>query len=226
MNYLIDIILIGIVLLIVFISSKKGIVVTLADIISGIAAFIAAKMLAPAAAEGIYNAAVKQIVVDFLTEKYAGIENGIADALSNVTAVFDFLPEGIMSYISSAGYLDSSAIASGIMNGITTVSQLETQLVAPIVTGILNILCFAILSIVLLIVLRIVGRLVAKLITAASFAEKLDKILGAAFGLVKGVLYAFIIAAVISVVSFSSETLAAYAADSYICSFVAEIIGF
>ena len=226
MNYVIDIILICIILLIVFISSKKGIVVTVADIASGILAFVAAKLIAPAAADWLYLNVAKQPVTDFLTEKYAGIENGISDALSNVTSIFDFLPDGIMSYINSAGYLDSDALASGIMSNITTVSQLESQLVAPIVTAILNILCFGVLSIVLLIVFRIVGRLVAKLITSAKIAEKLDSILGAVFGLVKGLIYVFIIAAVISVVSFSSETLAAYAADSYICSFVAGIIGF
>ncbi len=226
MNYLIDIILVGVFLLIIFVSSKKGIVVTVADLVSGIIAFAAAKIIAPVAAEGIYSSLLKQSVIELLTEKYTGIESSISEALSNVTAVFDFLPEGILSFIDSAGYLDTDAMASGLMNSITTVSELEAQIVSPVVTGVLNLLCFAVFSIVLLIVLRIVGRFIAKLITSVKIADKLDGILGAVLGLVKGVIYVFVIAAVISVVSFSSETLAAYTADSYICSFVSGIIGF
>lgn len=226
MSYAIDIILICVFVLIVFLSSKKGIVLTIVDLLAGVAAFVGAKFIAPVAAQGLYDSVVKQIVIDFLTEKYNGIENTISDALSNVTSAFDFLPQGIMSYIESSGYLDSDALASGIMNEITTVAQLESQIVAPVVTAILNLLCFAVLSIVLLIVLKIAGRFISKIIKAVKIADKLDSILGAVFGLVKGALYVFIIAAVISVVSFASETLASHAANSYICSFVSGLIGF
>ena len=226
MNYVIDIILVCVILLIVLISSKKGIVVTLTDIASGILAFAVSKLISPTVADWLYLNVAKQPVTQFLTEKYAAAENGISDALSNVTSVFDFLPDGIMSFINSGGFLDSDALASGIMSNITTVSQLESEIVAPVVTPVLNILCFAVLSVVLLIAFRIAGRLIAKLIKAVKIAEKLDRTLGAVFGFVKGLIYVFIIAAAISVISFSSETLAAYAADSYICSFVAGIIGF
>lgn len=226
MSYLIDIILVGVIALIVFLSSRKGIILTLVDLIAGFAAFAVAKIIAPFAAEGIYNSMVKNIVVEFLTEKYAGIESSISDALANVTSAFDFLPEGILSYVESSGFLDSDAIASGIMSEVTTVAQLETQVVAPVVIAILNLLCFAVLSMVLLIAFKFVGRFASRLVKAISITKRLDGILGGVFGFFKGALYAVVIAAVISVVSFSSETLATHAANSYICSFVAGLMGF
>lgn len=225
MNYAIDIILVCVMLLIVFLSTKRGIIVTVIDLVAGIAAFIFAKAAAPAAAEGLYNAVVRNIVLEFLTEKYAGIENSVADALSNVMSAFDFLPEGILSFIEASGYTDTDALATGIMNGITTVPELESKVVAPVVIAVLNLLCFAVLAIVFLVGLRIAGRFVAKMIRSVKIAGKLDSLLGGVFGVLKGGLYAFIIAAVINVVSFSSEALANYAANSYICSFVAGIIG-
>lgn len=225
MSYIIDIILICVILLIVFVSSKRGIVLTVADIASGVIAFVVSKLISPDIAELIYNNAVQKSVIDFLTEKYTGAENSIANAISNVTSVFDFLPAGIKSFINSSGYIDSESIATGIMSNITTVSELESEIVAPVVISVLNIICFAIISFILLIVLRIVGRLIAKLITSVKIADKLDSILGAVFGLAKGVIYVFVIAAIINIVSFSSETLASYAADSYICAFVADFIG-
>lgn len=225
MNYAIDIILVCVILLIVFLSSKKGFIVTVIDLAAGIVAFIGAKAISPAVAQLLYDAVAKNIVTEFLTQKYEGIENGISDALSNIVSAFDFLPEGVLSFVKSSGYTDTDALASDILSSITTVSQLESQIVAPVVTAIINIICFAVLSIVLLIGLKIAGRFVAKLIKSVKIAGKLDSALGGVFGLLKGGLYTFIIAAIINVVSFASETLATYAADSHICSFVASIIG-
>lgn len=225
MSYIIDIILICVILLIVFISSKKGIVLTVADIASGVLAFVISKLISPEIAEVIYYNGIQNSVISFLTEKYTGVENGIANAVSNITSVFDFLPDGIEAFINSSGYIDSDSIASGIMSSITTVSQLESEIVAPVVISVINIICFAVISFVLLLVLRFVGRLIAKFITSIKIADKLDSLLGAVFGLVKGVIYVFVIAAIINIISFSSQTLASYATDSYICGFVADFIG-
>lgn len=225
MSYIIDIILVAILVLIVFLASKKGLVVTLFDIASGIIAFIAAKLLSPIAADYIYGGYVREGVIEFLSEKYNGIEASIADAVNNIASVFSFLPSGVLQYADSAGFLDSDTVASGIMESITTVSQLETKIVAPVVTAIITIVCFAVLALILLVVLRIVGRLLAKLVTMTKLTKRLDSILGAVLGAAKGCIYVFILAAIISVVSYSSETLASYAANSVICGFVSGIIG-
>ena len=226
MGWLIDIILVGVIALIVFISYKKGIISTVIDLVAGLAAFALAKIIAPVAAQGLYNGIVKQIAIDFLTEKYNGIESSLADAIANATSSLEFLPEGILSYIESAGLLDSQALASGMMGEITTVAQLEAQFVAPVVTGILNLLCFAVISVLLVIALKFVGRFVSRFVTSFQFTAKIDRSVGAAFGFLKGTLYAFIIAAVVSVVSFASESFASLTADSYFCMIVSALFSF
>lgn len=225
MAHIIDIILVAAVLLIVFISAKRGIIRTVFDLASGIIAFLGAKVLAPAVSVFLYDSFVKEIVLNFLNEKYSGIENAIADSVSSLTSVFDFLPAGVLTYMENSGMMDSQALSHSIMTSITTVEQLESSVAAPVITSLLQILSFAVLALVLLVVLRIASGFLSKLITKVKIADKLNTILGAVFGLLKGLVYIVIIASVVSIVSCSSETVAAYAADSYICSFVATFIG-
>lgn len=225
MAHIIDIILVAVVLLIVFISSKRGIIRTVLDLVSGVIAFLAAKVLAPSVSVLLYNSFVKEIVLNFLNEKYSRIENAIADSVGSITSVLDFLPAGVLTYLENSGITDSQALSHSIMTSITTVEELESVVVAPMLTVLLQILSFAVLALILLIVLRIVSGFLSKLITKVKIADKLNSLLGAVFGLLKGCVYALIIAAVISIISCSSETVAAYAADSYICSVVASFIG-
>lgn len=226
MNYLIDLILVGIVLLVVFLGTKKGFVVTVCDLVAGILAVAAAKFASTGVADFIYSNMLKETVTAFLTEKYAHLQSGLAGAIDNAVSAFDFLPDGILAFLQSSGFLDSNALSAEILGSITTVEQLEVQIVSPVLLSVLGMICFAILSVIFVFVFRIVGRLISKIIRITKIGEKLDSILGGVCGLIKGCLYAVVIAAVICVVSFSNETLASYAADSYICSFIAELIGF
>ncbi len=224
MYYIIDIILVCLIVLIIILGAKKGFVATLTDLVAGILAVVTAKIVSSPVADILYNNVIRNIVLDFISEKYAEIEVGLASLMDNAFSVFDFLPEGIYTFISQAGIFDSEAISNEIISSITSVEQLESEVVAPILISVLGLICFAGLSIVFTIVFRIVGRLVAKIIKISNLADKLDSLLGAVFGLIKGCLYVFIIAAVISVASFASETLAAYTADSFICSIVATLL--
>lgn len=224
MEHLFDIILAAILVLIVLISAKRGIILTVFDLASGLIAFLAAKLFSPYAASWLYDGFVRERVLQFLTEKYNGIENTVADALSNLSSFFGFLPKGILEYADSAGYFDSQAISSELMSRITTVGELESEIVSPVIHSLLNMVCFAVIAIVLLILLRIAGRLLSRLVKSSKIASGLDRGLGALFGVLKGGLYVFIIASILSVIACSSETLAPYAADSYICSFVARLV--
>ncbi len=222
---MVDIILVAIILLITFLATRKGFVLTVFELFSGIVAFIAARLLAPSVATALYSSTVKSIVLEFLTEKYQGVENTIAQSLGSVTEIFDFLPDGVHTYAEKAGLFDTQTMSQNILSSITSVEQLEESIVGPVVLALLNLVCFAVLSFVLLIVLRIVGRLLSKLVSVTKLGKKLNQTLGGVAGLLKGVVYAFILAIILSVVSCASETVAAYAADSYICTFARTLIG-
>ncbi len=225
MNHIIDIILIAVVLLVVFISAKRGIVITLFDIASAVIAVLFSKLISPRASEYIYDSFIKERIIDFLNEKYSGIEHGISDMASNIASFFDFLPKGMTEYAKASGLFDSQALSDSILNGVTTVNELEANIISPVMHSLLNLVCFSVFALVLVVLLRIAGRLLAKLVTKSKLAEKLDTALGAAFGLLKGFIYSSVLAGLITVLSYTSEALASYAADSYICSFVSKLIG-
>lgn len=224
MTHIIDIILIAIILLIVLTSVKRGIILTVFDLASGVISFLAAKLLSPKAAEYIYDAYLSESVSAFLSERYSDAENAASQAADSIASVFDFLPDGVLEYADSIGLLSSDNFSPDFLSGITTVEALESDVVYPVVTALLNIVCFAVIAIVLVIVLRVVGKLFSKLVNSSKIAKGLDSLLGAVFGILKGGLYALIIASVISIAACSSEALAEYAADSYICAIASKII--
>lgn len=224
MEHVLDLILAALFVLIVLISAKRGIILTVFDLASGLIAFLAAKLFSPYAATYLYDGYVKERALQFLTEKYDGVENIVADALSDLSSCFGFLPEDVLEYADSAGFFDSGAFSSDVLNRVTTVGELESEIVSPVMLALLNMACFAVIALLLLIVLGIVGHLISRMVKTSRIADKLDTGLGALFGLLKGALYVFILASVLSVIACSSETLAPYAADSYICSYVAGLV--
>ena len=225
MSHVIDIILIALIALIAFIGSRRGIILTVFDLLSGIISFIIAKFTAPLAAAFLYENVAKEKVLAFLTEKYSEAQSSLEGAIGNFTSVFDFLPDGILTYAEKSGMLDASAISQNVISSITTVNELETAVVAPVITAVLNMLCFAVIAFIAVIALRITGRFISKIVTKSKIADKLDSLLGGIFGVFKGVIYVFIIAVIISILSFTSQTIASYAADSFICGIAADLIG-
>jgi len=222
MNYIIDIILVLLIALIAFISSKRGFVLTVFDLFSGIASLVIAKLAAPYAAVFVYDNFAKATVMAFLEEKYSDVGTAMTDAVS---AVFGFLPEGMYAFAEKSGLLDASAVSQDVLSKITTVAELEANIARPVVTAVINIVCFAAIAFVSVIVLKIVGRLLSGIISRIKIIGKLNSLLGGIAGVLKGVVDVFIIAVILCIVSFSSETLATYTADSYICSFISQLIG-
>ncbi len=222
MAHVIDIILVALIVLIAFIGSKRGFVLTVFDLFSGIASFIIARFTAPHAAVFIYDNFAKSTVTAFLEQKYNDVGNAMTDA---VGSVFGFLPEGMLTYAEKSGILDASAISQDVLSKITTVAELEANIARPVVTAVINIVCFAVIAFIALILLRIAGGFLSGIISKIKIVGKLNSLLGGIFGVLKGVVYVFIIAVILSIVSFSSETIASYAADSFICGIASDIIG-
>ena len=192
------------------------------DLFSGIASVIIAKITAPIVAAAVYDNIAKKAVMAFLEEKYSAVGNAMTDAVSSV---FGFLPDGMYAFASKAGLLDASAISQGVLSKITTVAEIEANIARPVVTAIINIICFAVISFVAVVVLRIVGKLLSEVLSKIKVLEKFNAVLGGVAGVLKGVIYVLVIAVILCIVSFASETIANYTADSYICSFASKLIG-
>ena len=225
MNHIIDIILVAAIVIITLVASKRGFIRTVLDLVSGVAAFIGARLLAHPVAVFLYDNVAKVPVTNFLAAKYESAGNSLASVINNATSTLDFLPEGVLAYVEKTGIFNGEAISQEIMGSITTVEQLESVIAAPVVTAVLQLVSFGVLSVLLLIGLRIASVFISKVIKVSKLADKLNTILGAVFGLLEGCVYVFIIAVVISLLSFTSETIATYAAGSYICQLASTLIG-
>ncbi len=222
---ILDIILVALVVLIAFLAARRGLILTILDLVSGIVAFVLGKMLATPVAEFFYKSFFRQKVLDFLTEKFDNIEGSIADAIENISSVFKFLPEGVYTYVKQSGLINSDEAAESLMERISSVSQLEQNVVSPVMTALIGMFCFVIISGIILIALRLISVPVSKLLTKSKIADSLNTVLGGVFGVVKGLIYAFIIAIVICVVSFANKAVAEYAANSFICEMAANLLG-
>lgn len=222
MNYIIDIVLVLLIALIAFLSSKRGFVMTVFDLFSGVASVVIAKFAAPHAAAFVYDKVAKEIVMKFLEEKYNAVGAAMTDAVSSV---FGFLPEGIYAFAEKTGMLDASSLSQDVLSKITTVAELEAKIARPVVTAVINIVCFALIAFVAVIVLKVLGKLLSGIISKIKIIGKFNSLLGGITGVLKGVVYVFIIAVILCIVSFSSETIATYTADSYICSLASQLIG-
>lgn len=225
MPNVIDIILIVLAVLIILISAKKGIILTVFDLASGIISFLTAKLLSPYAADYIYANYVQSKVTAFLSEKYDMASEGISNAVNGAAEFFNFLPKGVLEYAKESGFLNGDALSSEVMSNITTVQELESNIAAPVITALLQIISFAVIVFVLAVILKIAAAFISKCIKKTTIANSLNIALGAVFGVLKGAVYIFIIAAIINVIALSSENMASYAADSYICSLAGKIIG-
>ncbi len=224
MPYIIDIILVAVVALIAFLSTRKGFILTLTDLVSGVLAFLIGKLTAPLAANFIYTNFLKEKAMEFLNRQYTDVQMSIEFAADNVLSVFGFLPQGMVSYLDNSDVINSQNIAQSIMQSVTTIEELEQKIIAPVVLVIVNMFCFAVISFIALILLRLLGKMLSKAVTAFNITERIDSILGGIFGVIKGVIYVFIIALIITVISFVNSTVAEYAADSFVCGIAAKLL--
>ena len=225
MDYIIDIVLVVLIVLIALISAKRGFLRTVLDLVAAIAAFIGARFLAPPASVFLYDNVAKAPVMDFLTVQYKNAGDSIAQVINDAAQALEFLPAEVIAYIKEAGFLNGEVLSSEILGSITTVEQIESIIVAPVITALLQVVSFAVLTLVLLFCLRIVSFIVSKVIKFSNIADKINTTLGGVFGILKGVVYVFVIAVVISLLSFVSEDIAIYAANSYICQLASSLIG-
>ncbi len=225
MNHIIDLILIAFILLIMFNSAKRGIVLTLFDIVAGIVSIMAGKLLSERAADYIYENFVRESVQEFLSEQLSEIEGNISDVISDAMSLFDFLPEGALTFLEDYSDFDSDTFSREVLSGTVSVAEIESEFASPIVLSLLQLITFAVIAALVLLVFKIFSRIVHKFISHSKIADGVDTVLGGVFGIAKGGIYACVLAAIINVISCTSSVLAEYTSGSYICAFVAEIIG-
>ncbi len=206
MHIILDLIIIAIVLLVIFISAKKGFVKTFIETLGFVIAIVLAFVISSPVSSFIYDKIVEPSVVKTAEAELADTTAGSTE--NAVDAVWDDLP----GYVTDSGFYNISKddITDEVINqtaeGNTEASKVISKtLVKPYMTKIISV----VVSIVLVVILLIVFKLLAKVISPLfnfSVVGSLNRALGGIFGIFKGLAIAVIFCLLVSLIlSFTKE---------------------
>lgn len=220
MSFILDGIIILIILLFVFLSSKKGFVRTLIEVVGFVAALVVAFTFSSPIANTIYDKMIQPSVVKT-------VENVANDGVSNATNAVDAVWEKMPAFITESSFIGLSkedvtaTVQSEAANDISQLAQsISDSFVEPAVTKLLSVLISVILVVVLLFVVKILAKYVNKLFTF-SIVGDINKTLGALLGLVKGAAVAVIFCLVISLIlSFTKDGFLIFTYDAINSSYI------
>ena len=222
---IIDIAAIVILLLVVFISAKKGFMKTFLTLAAAVVSYVGAKIASVPVSEYIYSNYISTHVLAKLNELIpSGSVAGEIDAvLDNLLASF---PEALVEIARTYNLLPDSSVFVGASGDLTTVA-IEQDYLAPFITGVVAIITTILLFLVLSAILRIVVHLINKLFVSKKhkFVKGTNMLLGAVLGAVKGIIPVGIIGAMLNIVAPASGNaqFIELVNSSYLCNLIAEI---
>ena len=224
MSIALDLIIIGIILLSVVISAKRGFVKAAVEAAGFIAAVAVAFTVSSPLASITYDKIIEPPIVDAAINTVGeSAEHNAFNALPDFITENNLLREEIAPFTEKI----TQNLSQGTEAAVKTAAQ---EIVKPIATKVLGLLYTIILILVLMIVVRLLARFLNK-IFSFSLVGKLNRFLGGTVGVVKGVLYAAVFCGIISLIlSFTGKPLLIFTEEninnSYIFKIFTEIISF
>ncbi len=203
MNFILDLIVIAIIILMALISAKRGFVRVAVEVVGFVAAVMISLTLSTTFAELTYDKAIEPAIISSVNE---ATENVTADTAGKI---FDALPNFIKNNSEKLG-LNQEKITQNMTedvgnNTTEAVTQVSQNTIKPIAVGILKTLYSVIIMLVLLVVVKFLARFINKLFTF-SIVGKLNKLLGGVLGIVKGIIIAWIFCSAIYIIlSFTQD---------------------
>lgn len=197
MSIIIDLIVVGIIVLIAFISAKQGFVRVAVEVVGCVAAIIIAIALSLNLANITYDKVIEPPIVESILS--------IADDnfTQNVDSTWQALPEFIKDNAEKFG-VSKDTLLQGVTLSTqestkTTIQEISKKSLKPIAVNILKLVYTIIITLVLMVVVKILARLINKLFSF-SLVGKVNTILGGLFGTVKGVIFACIFCTLVVVI--------------------------
>lgn len=223
MNIL-DIIAIGLLLIITFISAKKGFMMSLFNIIGYVISAVLSKTMSMPVSTYVYTNYFSESVLGKLNELIpsGSVQGEISEVINNVVAS---LPEYVQSMISQ---FELSELLVPAETGALTVEMIEQTYIAPIMLKIISVVAVVVLFIVISFILRIVFSLINKFFVSKkhNIIRKTNMLLGAILGVVKGVVVSGVLCAVLNVAApiINNPAVYDFVNGSAICNFVADLL--
>lgn len=208
MNYVIDIILLLLAVMIITASAKKGFLSSLLESLSLIISATVSYFITPGVSEFIYQKFVYNSVKNKLSEAILSISSGQSLG-DKVTELIGKLPEGALRLAESSGVDVNSLAASVSQSSVGTNEALVNTVTDNIAYNILIVAIEAVVFLVLFILLSVVIKLFSKLITKIMKKLRLmgsvNKFFGAALGVIKAVVVILIICTVMFFIAGASD---------------------
>ncbi len=186
-NYIFDIVLGVIAILIIAISAKRGFVISLLSTISvALSGFLSYKFSKPVA-EFIYSSFLYDKIVSKLTEVISqySVESSYKEKLQ---AMVDSLPEGLLNVSRGLGFNPDTAIESLELDVFTNeviVKAFIDNFMSDIIKSLLEIVVLVIMFVLLSVVFRYVSMLLNKYVKKIPVVGKTNTILGGVLGMIK-----------------------------------------
>ncbi len=189
MGYIIDLIALGIIVLSIFMSAKRGFVRTLIEVVGFVVALVLAFSISSPLADMIYNKFLEPPMISAAQSAAETSGQNAADALWSAVPSF-VAKNGDKFGLSYEGVSDAIGSVTSSAAVETSVRRASQNVIKPVAVNLLSTLFATILFIVLLIVVKFSAKFVNKLFSF-SIIGKLNRNLGGVLGAVKGLIIAF-----------------------------------
>lgn len=222
MNFVIDLIVLAIIIITAFLSSKYGFVRTLIEIVGFVLIIFIVNASSTAIAEKIYDTTIESKI----TEATKEISQDSADSSQ---IFYDKLPKFIKDSDGIFGF-DAEKIkddfGENINDGVKTAAQkVSTDVIKPVVLKPLGLLVSIVMFFVLSAVVKILAKLINELVHH-SFAKGLNQKLGVIIGIPKGIFIAVLfIAFIIAITNFYNPGIWFFTKQNVDASITAKIVG-
>ncbi len=193
MTWVLDLIILGIVLVTIFISAKKGFVKAVVETAGFIAAVILAFTLSSPLAEVTYDKIIEPPILNAVKASTQSAEN------EAISAVPDFITKNAERFGVSLDEFEnkiSNSVSGSVLTATKTASQ---DVLKPVATKILGLVYSVILVIILFVVVKFLAKIINKLFSF-SIVGKLNRTLGGILGFVKGSVFAVLFCMVVALI--------------------------
>lgn len=203
-----DIIIVAVMVLFAAIGVKRGLAKTILNIAGLVLAAISAYYLSSFLSQLIYDAFLKQTVINNIQQIIE--QNGIDYALSNCLEAVPQWINGILSFIigifgMSLNEYQNQLVLSSDFSSST--SQAVENVLAPVVSSVFGMILLVILFILIFIIVKKLIKLISRVFNIP-VVKQINQLLGGIFGLAEGLLIVFIAVNIFVIVTeFSNPAL-------------------
>lgn len=195
-KYIFDIVVLALMLLIVFLSAKKGFAKTVLDAISVSVGFFTAYKFSPIVSDFVYNNFIGVFVEKSFMEIVGDLNNN-SSAEEKISAMTATLPEGLVAFSESLGVdsnlLINSVLKADISSDELLVKAFSDNLVYGLLNYIIEFIAFVLIFVVVSIALKLVSLLFSKTIENLPIIGTANYILGGVLGAVKAIVVLFVV---------------------------------